>query len=1185
MPDNLENILNGITNELPPEPLVVRETNGLTPEQENTLNVIANEYEDIFASIAKVKQNFKSEELINEGSLLNLLKEVNEKTQTLLIEAREVSAAEVQGKLLELDRCIDALIEIEKKIVAAAKQYGYDASITAKQPGEVVEAPSESSVTEAVPEVSKESSSNRTSVEANENAAYISELAQMYKSGNKDIFRDPQSGNSKKLSVIFKEIQLIIAHEGLSVESDIGKTFVREIGSIRDQIHRLYQEKSLVKSKEEKFDLNQEISSQYAALAESTIIFLQTEKANGEVAAENANQESNPEESEDIDTRLSGAITEYQTLLIEAGEKVEGSVVVSRIGQILDSLIDLQDHPETDINVAKHKKNKYLKTLRREIENFKIEIAAGVTNAETVAEATEVPVEVAPVLDETVPVVEAEPLATENSIVEPESEGVLTPLQQERREARKQTMEAKEVMNHLNTQYNEALKVHYQNRTWSDKAIDGLRKFNAEGDKMPADLLALRGEFDKASENYKSVLTRQLALRDQREIGTTKLAAGGEFINKLFDQKLVINTFKEQKETVDDVKVEQEKIAAETRVGKIMGTIKEHKGKLKYIGLGMASGLGYFATGGLSGAGFGAARWAAATFGGAAAAAAVYKHGEKKVAEVTGEFEALLNNSSDLKRELSVAEKRQALRFVGTSVEQAKIRQIAKAAAVAFLVGGAVRGVSALADSVVASGTSEAFGSPSSPEEPTLADQSSSVPVSLRAQPGLSEEALKRLVDSAADDGVEVGALPITLTKITVPHYSINGDSLTYETNLSDIKLVGNFEANLLSDAQKTELNDFLKLKANDALAAHPSINESVLEAQLMEKLQGKFGNESWWNEAKLSKVDIGKMERVYFGGTATEAVPDTESLKGTYQVKSGDTLWKIVENKFAEDLKGVPAERRGEVMAKLFERIESNPELKASIGLKGVGGGDVDRIYAEQTINLDGIDKELDKLVEGDQIVESFRKSGPLPVDVDNATREIPITVAEREGIIDSFRNVVEKPIAGGVEVDLDQSNVYKEAAPAQMAEVIAKQEVIPAPRPFSASGSYFNHPDYQSYINKTFGSAKAFEQAVERAVTNFDNNTYDFFDRSLGNFESPYRFLGEKSLDELTKFEKLPNAEVRTFLAQNNMKYDTYLAWLDQVDKMKAALPTTGNTKVTDLFSRYVAETQIPKPNNLIK
>ena len=176
-----------------------------------------------------------------------------------------------------------------------------------------------------------------------------------------------------------------------------------------------------------------------------------------------------------------------------------------------------------------------------------------------------------------------------------------------------------------------------------------------------------------------------------------------------------------------------------------------------------------------------------------------------------------------------------------------------------------------------------------------------------------------------------------------------------------------------------------------------------------------------------------------------------------------------------------------------------------------------------------------------------------------------------------------VQAPVA--VEVTADSGRVYKEAVPVP----VEKPEPLVAPRPYALNGQYAEHPTYKEYIQKAFGSMKEFEVAVEKSVQNFDNNTYDVFERSgfLGGaqYESPYRFLGDMTLQEVTEFETQPNEEIRSFMKENNIKYDTYLAWLDQIDAMVQTLPNEADTKVSDLLARYVAETQVPKVNPLIK
>jgi hypothetical protein len=118
--------------------------------------------------------------------------------------------------------------------------------------------------------------------------------------------------------------------------------------------------------------------------------------------------------------------------------------------------------------------------------------------------------------------------------------------------------------------------------------------------------------------------------------------------------------------------------------------------------------------------------------------------------------------------------------------------------------------------------------------------------------------AAENMFDEAAF-GVNVNSMVIPETN--VPYYGLADGSTEYMTVLKDIKLNGDFGEVNMSVAEKIELDKFIKLSAKDILEPHPNTPETALESQLFEKIQNKFSNTTWWNEAKVKGVDIGDVQ------------------------------------------------------------------------------------------------------------------------------------------------------------------------------------------------------------------------------------------------------------------------------------------------------------------------------------
>jgi hypothetical protein len=759
-------------------------------------------------------------------------------------------------------------------------------------------------------------------------------------------------------------------------------------------------------------------------------------------------------------------------------------------------------------------------------------------------------VELTPPVDETVvPIVstskvvnEATPVAGKTVLEER--------VTNEYRLSKQESFAAKEDFRKKEKTYQENLKKHYENQSLLNKAFGGTRKIFGLKPKLPIELEKLEAEYKQAKKIYAYKLNEALKMRGLANVGNKEFIAGSDTSKRAFGKKFILNPYQELLSIQESVIASQE---AKSRFKRILGLIGKHKKLTRTVGLLAAASIGA-AGGGLIGGGLAATRWAVSTFGGATAAGYTAKRMQTGVEKDTLKSQFAKNAALESFTIEDLDNLDSAILNADQEKEIAEMRQKAFVIGTAVAVGGVAGfGTSYIPDMV-----------------PNVASSGAgSVAENVPARPGIlnGDEVLP----------TKPNITPIVLKETSIPYHGLNDGSGEYQTVLSDVKIVGEFKADSLTPAQQLELNKLIKLSADDLLSAHPKMSESVLETEIFEKLQNKFGKEVWWKEANVSRVDIGSIEVKPAPGfeNPTQSVSEVETVEKVayeYLVKKDDTLWAIVEKQFSEDLKDLPAAKKMEILDRLFERVEGDPELKASLNLKS---GDIDLIYPNEKLNLGGIDKELDKLLGREDIVSEFKRSAPIPVDVDSTTRDIPIKVVEKPSLEPLTSSVVSaKPVAPVIE--------YPSIAEIQ--EIAAKEELLAnPPRPASVSGNYFENPEYRKYVRDAFGSPKIFERALEKTISSIDNNTYDFF--SQGVYESPYGYIKDMTIDELEKFGERPNAEIRAILQVNNIKYDTYLAWLDKVDEMRANLPSKPETKLSDLFSRYVAETQLPRPNNLIR
>jgi len=425
----------------------------------------------------------------------------------------------------------------------------------------------------------------------------------------------------------------------------------------------------------------------------------------------------------------------------------------------------------------------------------------------------------------------------------------------------------------------------------------------------------------------------------------------------------------------------------------------------------------------------------------------------------------------------------------------------------------------------------------------------------------LSEEALAQLETSRIVPSV-VESIPRTVLVESVKFpFSGDGGGLVYEHHLGNISLGSEFKIAALNDAEQSELKNYIHLKAGDYLAAHPNIPEAKLEADILAAVEKKFSSASWWAESPVTSVDVDKVEVVLVSGTEVSTATETasEALKGEYQVQKGDTLWKITERQFADQLKDLTPQERNEVLGRLFERVKADSGVLESLNLKSVDN--IDKIYAGESINLDGLQNELTQVLEDRGIVEQFQKSAPLSVEADAGVKSVPITV-------------VEKPIPEGTEVVINNERSYTEAAPTKPT-VIAEAT--------TTKGFYETAPQHvRDEIRQYFNNPRDFAKAVDNAAYKIDARAYDFFDTLSNTYKSPLGFLGNKTLAEYAELEAKPNAELRAILAKENIKYEAFLEWQDKIKDLEEGIPHSKTDTISKMFEQSVFQDKVSEKNN---
>ncbi len=418
-------------------------------------------------------------------------------------------------------------------------------------------------------------------------------------------------------------------------------------------------------------------------------------------------------------------------------------------------------------------------------------------------------------------------------------------------------------------------------------------------------------------------------------------------------------------------------------------------------------------------------------------------------------------------------------------------------------------------------------------------------------------------------------------------------------------------DANIATE-HRVAMTGTVRSAIENAVLDNPNITKADLERAAFAELEATYGKEAWWNAASISKVDIGTLTNdatvrsdvmnsdapaasvlsgdeariQHLQTEASAAATQTVRPEGTaatvpeeiHKVEKGQTLWGIMQAEAQESglFKDLTKPEQDALLARLFERVKANPELMQSIGLDSKNN--IDLIYAGETINTAVLEQELAKLVHEEVTVERSTASGSVRVtDAGSSTQRVGIlSKAETDALVDRYKD-----------------DLWEKTGSASVAS--QTPEFIPPPTYIGGVANQLENSDYKAYIAKYYGSTEYFNTAVKSAAKAFEANTYDVIETTFGiadKYASPYDFFKNMTMAEITAWRNsVPmDANLREINGQPNpnsmfgdttttppqMKYETYQAWMKQIDTMKRDLGAEPGTKLSDLFSRYIIENQ---------
>lgn len=346
---------------------------------------------------------------------------------------------------------------------------------------------------------------------------------------------------------------------------------------------------------------------------------------------------------------------------------------------------------------------------------------------------------------------------------------------------------------------------------------------------------------------------------------------------------------------------------------------------------------------------------------------------------------------------------------------------------------------------------------------------------------------------------------------------------------------------------------------------------------------------------------------------------------EGVVVVQPNNTLWGIARSRFSDEFSGVSDARRNQVLSRLREAINTNAELRNSIGITS---GDADRIYEGQQLNLtrvrEFIRKELeltqvampsqtvtlteartrglnmqlpeplrDGLAEQRTTIADINPAGivnadsrgvpPNPTRLNPALGEMKVVDAgtKTEVVPISVRQAVLSDIANGEIATTPMAAravaMGAGAAATAFTPTSATRERVPAPRqslPAIEPGSV-ETTEFIEAAARQFGGSQGFTEAVAKYIESVEPRP--FLQAIFGGAENPtYGKISQMTIGKLAETSLLEQPEKEEFLLNNGITSNSFQIWAREVADVEMAIEGTGKDvppeiTVAELMSYY--------------
>lgn len=158
----------------------------------------------------------------------------------------------------------------------------------------------------------------------------------------------------------------------------------------------------------------------------------------------------------------------------------------------------------------------------------------------------------------------------------------------------------------------------------------------------------------------------------------------------------------------------------------------------------------------------------------------------------------------------------------------------------------------------------------------------------------------------------------------------------------------------------------------------------------------------------------------------------------------------------------------------------------------------------------------------------------------------------------------------------------------PGVVKRTIPKQlQTLPRPADVYQSESltkkYLTSHRHLQFLQNHYSSPAGFEQILDATITKIEADTIDSIEKWLGDLPaSAFAFLSDMSVREVITFSNRSYEEVTYDLQQQNIKYETFVAWRDLLNEMLDLVSGGENMNFGELFANWMFELAMQDAGN---